>query len=174
MLVGQFQTFCNQLKSNESRSLTRPVQIPQLTQEFNFLPSSYDSNHSTVSWSKSSSSSSLEPVNYSNNNTNERKLPVRSEAIDKTILQQELRYNQLRRGNRPVYCSFCKNNNESEEIYKSHLLKNASGKITCPILKLHECPICHASGEQAHTITYCKKFKQLQRIEKINAVIKRF
>lgn len=27
--------------------------------------------------------------------------------------------------------------------------------MACPILRLYQCPICHASGDQAHTIKYC-------------------
>ncbi len=60
-------------------------------------------------------------------------------------------------------CSFCKNNGEPEYIYTSHLMKNAKGKVTCPLLKIYKCPICGESGESAHTITYCKKYKMLKR-----------
>ncbi|KII70050.1 Nanos 1 [Thelohanellus kitauei] len=51
-------------------------------------------------------------------------------------------------------CGFCKNNNEPEYIYRSHRLKRNS-KITCPILWLYTCPLCQATGENAHTIKYC-------------------
>lgn len=162
MLVAQFQAYCRQLQLTEPRQISGNVQIPQKIQDYTFKPSSYESNQS--------STSSPESNDYSNN-TYQRRLPIRSEAIDKSILAQELK---CIKGNRPIYCSFCKNNGENEDIYKSHSLKDTYGKITCPILKLHECPICHESGDKAHTLTYCKKYKQLQRIEKINAVIKRF
>ncbi len=60
-------------------------------------------------------------------------------------------------------CSFCKNNGESEKIYTSHTMKNSKGKVTCPLLKLYKCPICGQTGDSAHTITYCKKYKLLKR-----------
>ena len=50
---------------------------------------------------------------------------------------------------------FCRNNGEKEQIYTSHTLKDASNHVACPILRLYQCPICHASGDQAHTIKYC-------------------
>lgn len=52
-------------------------------------------------------------------------------------------------------CVFCRNNNEKEQFYTSHTLKDSSNNVTCPILRLYQCPICHASGDQAHTIKYC-------------------
>jgi hypothetical protein len=60
-------------------------------------------------------------------------------------------------------CSFCKNNGESEKIYTSHTMKNSKGKVTCPLLKIYKCPICGQTGDSAHTITYCKKYKLLKR-----------
>ena len=62
-----------------------------------------------------------------------------------------------------VECSFCKNNGEAELIVRSHALKDAVGRITCPFLKVHTCPICGQTGQNAHTLTYCKKFKTSQR-----------
>ena len=52
-------------------------------------------------------------------------------------------------------CVFCKNNGEEESVYKQHVLKDADGKVKCPILKAYTCPICGAKGEGAHTIKYC-------------------
>ncbi|EDV22801.1 uncharacterized protein TRIADDRAFT_9546, partial [Trichoplax adhaerens] len=52
-------------------------------------------------------------------------------------------------------CVFCRNNGEHEDVYTSHQLKDADGKITCPILKAYTCPICGATGENSHTIKYC-------------------
>ena len=60
-------------------------------------------------------------------------------------------------------CSFCKNNGEAEKIYTSHTMKNSKGKVTCPLLKIYICPICGQTGDNAHTITYCKKYKLLKR-----------
>ncbi|KAF1744819.1 hypothetical protein MXB_3547 [Myxobolus squamalis] len=54
-------------------------------------------------------------------------------------------------------CSFCKNNNEPEFIYKSHRLKS-QGYITCPVLRLYKCPMCNATGDFAHTVKYCPEY----------------
>lgn len=70
--------------------------------------------------------------------------------------------------NKIVECSFCKNNSEPEFIYRSHALKDSIGRITCPLLKIYTCPMCGESGQNAHTLTYCKKFKTYQR----NSILK--
>ena len=43
---------------------------------------------------------------------------------------------------RDTGCSFCVNNGESFEIYMSHTLKDALGKVVCPILRVHVCKLC--------------------------------
>jgi protein nanos 1 len=52
-------------------------------------------------------------------------------------------------------CVFCRNNGESESLYTSHCLKDAEGRVTCPVLRAYTCPICGANGDAAHTIKYC-------------------
>jgi hypothetical protein len=73
-----------------------------------------------------------------------------------------------RNPNKIILCSFCKNNGEPEHIYRSHMIKDISGRVTCPLLKEYKCPACGESGENAHTITYCKKFKAQKRNEIIS------
>jgi hypothetical protein len=31
------------------------------------------------------------------------------------------------------------------------------GVIQCPVLREYVCPICKATGDKAHTMSYCKK-----------------
>ncbi|XP_066586774.1 uncharacterized protein nanos [Prorops nasuta] len=57
----------------------------------------------------------------------------------------------------PDECVFCKNNGETEEFYRGHILKDAYGKIICPVLRQYKCKICGASGDYAHTRKYCPK-----------------
>lgn len=54
-------------------------------------------------------------------------------------------------------CVFCKNNGEEEAYYRQHSLKYDDGRVSCPVLRAYECPICHACGDDAHTIKYCPK-----------------
>ena len=71
-----------------------------------------------------------------------------------------------------VCCCFCKNNGEPQSTYASHTMKNSNGKVTCPRLKAYTCPYCGQSGETAHTITYCKVYKQLKRENMLNSLKK--
>lgn len=53
------------------------------------------------------------------------------------------------------FCRFCKQNGESPQVYRSHTLKSANGIVVCPILWNYRCPICGATGDNAHTRRYC-------------------
>lgn len=53
------------------------------------------------------------------------------------------------------FCRFCKQNGESPRIYRSHTLKSADLRVVCPILWSYTCPICGATGDDAHTRRYC-------------------
>uniref|UniRef100_A0A4W5L6Y3 Nanos homolog 2 n=1 Tax=Hucho hucho TaxID=62062 RepID=A0A4W5L6Y3_9TELE len=53
------------------------------------------------------------------------------------------------------YCGFCKQNGETAEIYRSHKLKSKDSKVICPILRSYICPMCGATGDEAHTRRYC-------------------
>ena len=35
----------------------------------------------------------------------------------------------------PTECVFCKNNGEIANFYRSHILKDAEGKVVCPVLR---------------------------------------
>ena len=61
---------------------------------------------------------------------------------------------------KPQVCVFCRNNGETESFYTSHYLKDAEGKVTCPVLRAYTCPLCGANGDAAHTIKYCPENSQ--------------
>lgn len=58
------------------------------------------------------------------------------------------------------FCGFCHKNGETMQIYHSHRLKSADGKVTCPILWSYTCPVCAATGDNAHTRRYCPQAGQ--------------
>ena len=64
---------------------------------------------------------------------------------------------------RKLLCAFCRNNGESESFYTSHYLKDADGKVTCPVLRAYTCPLCGANGDRAHTIKYCPEYARTLR-----------
>lgn len=53
------------------------------------------------------------------------------------------------------YCSFCKNNGETEDTYKSHNLRDSQKRVECPRLRKYKCPMCGAFGDNAHTNRHC-------------------
>uniref|UniRef100_A0A3Q3GRH0 Nanos homolog 1-like n=1 Tax=Labrus bergylta TaxID=56723 RepID=A0A3Q3GRH0_9LABR len=66
------------------------------------------------------------------------------------------RRKQTQRGKpEPKVCVFCRNNGAPEEVYGTHILKTADGRVLCPILRAYTCPLCSANGDNAHTIKYC-------------------
>ena len=51
-------------------------------------------------------------------------------------------------------CQFCKRNGETARVYRSHNLTE-DGKVSCPHLRSKVCRLCGATGDNAHTVTYC-------------------
>ena len=47
-------------------------------------------------------------------------------------------------------CAFCKS------IH--HLVRGLRGETTCPVLRTYICPICQATGDNAHTTKFCPKY----------------
>jgi len=52
-------------------------------------------------------------------------------------------------------CGFCRGNGECLDVYSSHSLRSSTGTVSCPYLRGHVCEICGATGDQAHTRSYC-------------------
>lgn len=72
------------------------------------------------------------------------------------LLSMDRRRKQSQRGKpEPRVCVFCRNNGAPEEVYGTHILKTADGRVLCPILRAYTCPLCSANGDNAHTIKYC-------------------
>lgn len=85
------------------------------------------------------------------------------------LLSMDRRRKQTQRGKpEPKVCVFCRNNGAPEEVYGTHILKTADGRVLCPILRAYTCPLCSANGDNAHTIKYCplSKDQASQRMAK--------
>jgi len=54
------------------------------------------------------------------------------------------------------FCRFCQTNGDPPEVYQNHSLRSDDGRVTCPVLREYNCPICHnGGGDFAHTVKYC-------------------
>lgn len=63
------------------------------------------------------------------------------------------------------YCQFCQNNKEPEEFYRSHTLRDTSGRVLCPVLRAYNCPLCNnGGGDRAHTKSYCPQLRNRQQL----------
>lgn len=74
--------------------------------------------------------------------------------------QTKRRRSRRHRSNRASYqehCVFCLNNGKPSTVYQSHQCRNEDGDVTCPYLKDFVCPICAATGANAHTPKYCPR-----------------
>lgn len=69
-------------------------------------------------------------------------------------------------GDSNKFCAFCRQNGETATIYRSHWLKAADGKVTCPVLWNYTCPLCAATGDNAHTRRYCPQVGQQKDVRK--------
>ncbi|NXY12042.1 NANO3 protein, partial [Pteruthius melanotis] len=54
-------------------------------------------------------------------------------------------------------CSFCQHNGEAPGVYQSHSLRDAHGRLQCPVLRNYVCPQCGATQDQAHTRRFCPR-----------------
>ncbi|KAJ9582524.1 hypothetical protein L9F63_003138, partial [Diploptera punctata] len=60
-------------------------------------------------------------------------------------------------------CSFCAKNGEEEAMVSSHNLYNPeTGLVQCPILRSYKCESCQATGDYAHTRSYCPRIRLLE------------
>lgn len=76
--------------------------------------------------------------------------------VMKSKLQSQQTLHKQSRGKMDLQvCVFCRNNKESVARYTTHILKGPDGRILCPVLRRYTCPLCGASGDNAHTIKYC-------------------
>ena len=73
------------------------------------------------------------------------------EYLAKTLEAKRARW--ARSQARGVLCPFCRNKGASPALYMSHTLRDATGKLLCPVLRSLSCPLCHATGDNVRTIS---------------------
>ena len=73
------------------------------------------------------------------------------EYLAKTLEAKRARW--ARSKLRGVLCPFCRNKGASPALYTSHTLRDATGKLVCPVLRSMSCPLCHATGGNVRTIS---------------------
>ncbi|NXS75150.1 NANO3 protein, partial [Pandion haliaetus] len=54
-----------------------------------------------------------------------------------------------------LLCAFCKHNGEAKHVYSGHSLRDAVGRVQCPVLRSYVCPQCGATQDRAHTRRFC-------------------
>ncbi|UJR28501.1 hypothetical protein I4U23_009739 [Adineta vaga] len=140
------QSMMNQFQSNDAWLLAEMTAMLRQNQQQQHQMAAFSANITL--------SSAAQQILASNNNNR----PLRSEKIDIEIIKHLIREARWKRrcGMKKEVCVFCRNNGENELIYTSHSLKDSVGNVTCPILRAYQCPICGATGAQAHTIKYCQ------------------
>lgn len=107
-------------------------------------PSS-SSNHSS-----SSSASSLATISAASSSTSLTTSST-TNSLSSSMPSRPQRYRRASNS-----CSFCITNNEPLSVASSHQLRDpTTNEVTCPVLFKYTCPLCNATGANAHTRSYC-------------------
>lgn len=70
---------------------------------------------------------------------------------NKLILSHKIYINILSQ----LFCEYCKKIGKHPMVVKSHTMKDKKDRVLCPTLRLVECIICKADGDNAHEVTDC-------------------
>ena len=59
---------------------------------------------------------------------------------ERILITKKLKRTESSRRISYEYCRFCRNNDEKEEVYMSHVTKDSGGTVQCPVLRNYTCP----------------------------------
>lgn len=158
---------------NSLQNQSNPMMMSNLENYGSLNSSPMQNSNPLMSFSSSGGSSLSNPLLSSSGK------PLRSERLPPQMVEEIIKQAKVRRkqGGKKEVCVFCRNNGEKEQFFASHTLKDAQNNVACPVLRLYQCPICHANGDQAHTIKYCPyaekdspKLKEFSRLSAATAL----
>ena len=64
----------------------------------------------------------------------------RQDYEERVLITKQLKRTESGRRIFYEYCRFCRNNDEKEEVYMSHVTKDSGGTVQCPVLRNYTCP----------------------------------
>uniref|UniRef100_A0A1I7YEU6 Nanos-type domain-containing protein n=1 Tax=Steinernema glaseri TaxID=37863 RepID=A0A1I7YEU6_9BILA len=69
------------------------------------------------------------------------------------------------------FCTLCEARQHPKSVYTSHCLRDEQNRASCPVLRAKVCPVCQATGDNAHDVFFCPARKD-QRTAYMNSFLR--
>ena len=135
--------------------LTIAIHIP-FTSQFSLLVQAYSSLHVHYRSEKWNDRLPLQ-LNLATSGEiceQQKQKQVEHQLVVAQVLRDALARHAVRR-RVPVQCNYCRKMQQPPSCYLTHRTRDGNGLVVCPLLRLVRCALCGASGDFAHTTTYC-------------------